>query len=111
MGLAKVEVRKVMVEGKGENKTAAFASALSSIQTKLIKGSDDVILKLSPIDIEVISAKHEVSKEKFMFFFFPREKHHYEVSLRVTVEQTYVPIADVAFDDYQESNYIKNMVG
>ena len=111
MGLAKVEVRKVVVEGKGESRTAAFASALSSIQKKLMKDSEDVTLKLSPIDIEVISAKHRVSKEKFMFFFFPREKHHYEVSLNVTVEQTYVPIDTVEFDEYHEDNYIKNMIG
>lgn len=90
---------EVIVSGKGESEQTAFASALSSIQKKIMSESSDVILRIEPVDVSILKAEKETKKEKFMFFFFPREKTTYSIELRVEVEITTILLKNVEFTE------------
>ncbi|MGC6767387.1 DUF4312 family protein [Enterococcus sp. LJL128] len=87
----------VKVSGKGENKAAAFASALSDVSKKILKESTDVLVRIEPIDIDILSAVEKNYTERFLFFFFPRKRTSYEVELNVEVEISKIAMADVPF--------------
>ena len=78
----------VTVEGEGDSKQHAFASALGQIQKKMMQESE-VILRIEPIE--------KTYKERFLFFFFPRKRTSYHVELEVTVSVTTLQVGEVEF--------------
>ena len=86
----------VTVEGEGDSKQHAFASALGQIQKKMMQESE-VILRIEPIEVEVIKAIEKTYKERFLFFFFPRKRTSYHVELEVTVSVTMLQVSEVEF--------------
>ena len=53
----------VRVEGKGENKAAAFSSALSQVQRTVLKSTQNILLRIEPQDVKVITAEETVKRE------------------------------------------------
>lgn len=86
----------VTVEGKGDSKQHAFASALGEIQKKMMQESE-VILRIEPLEVEVVKAIEKTYKERFLFFFFPRIRTSYHVELAVTVSVTTLKVDEVTF--------------
>ena len=97
MSVQKTTQQKVIVSGKGETKQHAFASALAEIQNKLM-ASAKVLLRIEPVNVEVLKAVENT--ERFLFFFFPRQRVNYEVELSVTVTVTEIRLADVPFTQH-----------
>lgn len=64
----------VKVEGKGDSKAKAFASALANVQGAVLKSTNNILLRIEPQDVSVVKAEEKITKEKFLFFFLPREK-------------------------------------
>ena len=83
----------VTVEGEGDSKQHAFASALGQIQKRMMQESE-VILRIEPIEVEAIEKTY---KERFLFFFFPRKRTSYHVELEVTVSVTTLQVGEVEF--------------
>ena len=59
----------VRVEGKAEKKNQAFSNALNQIHGKVLKESDDVILRIEPLHTAIVLAEEESYVENFLFFF------------------------------------------
>jgi len=87
----------VRVSGKGSTKAQAFADALSRIQRTVIAGSNRVLLRIEPKDISVIEAQQIRRIEKFLFFFLPKERNRFLVTLDVIVTMTEVDLDQVNF--------------
>lgn len=87
----------VRVEGKGENKAAAFSAALSQVQRTVLKSTTNILLRIEPQDVKVIAAEETVRKEKFLFFFLARERKSYYVVLDITVNMTAIETDKVVF--------------
>jgi len=87
----------VRVEGKGENKAAAFSSALSQVQRTVLKSTQNILLRIEPQDVKVITAEETVKREKFLFFFLVRERKSYYVALDITVNLTAINTDQVVF--------------
>lgn len=87
----------VRVEGKGENKAAAFSAALSQVQRTVLKSTNNILLRIEPQDVKVITAEETVRKEKFLFFFLARERKSYYVVLDITVNVTAIETDKVVF--------------
>ncbi|MGP9437377.1 DUF4312 family protein [Ewingella sp. AOP8-B2-18] len=87
----------VRVEGKGENKAAAFSAALSQVQITVLKSTNNILLRIEPQDVKVITAEETVRKEKFLFFFLARERKSYYVVLDITVNMTAIETDKVVF--------------
>ena len=87
----------VRVEGKGENKAAAFSAALSQVQRTVLKSTQNILLRIEPQDVKVLKAELSVKNEKFLFFFLPRERKTYSVELDITVSVTIINTDKVDF--------------
>ncbi len=87
----------VRVEGVGETKAAAFSSALSQVQRTVLKSTDNILLRIEPQDVKVITAEEKITREKFLFFFLPRERKSYHVVLDITVNMTSINTEQVIF--------------
>ncbi|CAI1845671.1 DUF4312 family protein [Serratia proteamaculans] len=87
----------VKVEGKGDSKAKAFASALANVQGAVLKSTSNILLRIEPQDVSVLKAEEKIRKEKFLFFFLPRERKNYSVALEITVNVTIINTEKVVF--------------
>lgn len=87
----------VKVEGKGDSKAKAFASALANVQGAVLKSTNNILLRIEPQDVSVLKAEENITKEKFLFFFLPRERKSYAISLEITVSVTIINTEKVVF--------------
>lgn len=89
----------VRVTGQGDSKQKAIADALNSIQKTVLKNSTDIILRIEPKDVEVISAHSKSRTEKFLFIFFPRKREHFRVVLDVSLDVTLLSVNEIPFTE------------
>lgn len=87
----------VNVSGRGDSKGKAFADALSRVQNTVLKSTDKILLRIEPVDVQVLKATLRVKTERFLFFFLPREKHVYSVELAITVNVSVIDTRQVDF--------------
>lgn len=87
----------VRVEGKGETKAAAFSSALSQVQKTVLKSTENILLRIEPQDVKVITAEEKITREKFLFFFLARERKSYYVVLDIIVNMSVINTEQVIF--------------
>ncbi|CNC90646.1 putative cytoplasmic protein [Yersinia intermedia] len=88
---------QVQVKGKGDSKEKAFANALGNVQNTVLKSTQNILLRIEPQDVTVLNAELSVKKEKFLFFFLPRERKTYSVELDITVNVTIINTDKVVF--------------
>ena len=88
---------QVIVNGKGATRQQAFAAALSQVQPTLLKDNPLVMLRIEPLEVQVLKAEELVRVEKFLFFFLPRQRREYRVQLEITVQVTSLDVARVTF--------------
>ena len=88
---------QVTVNGKGATRQQAFAAALSQVQPGLLKENPRVMLRIEPLEVEVLEAEESVRVEKFLFFFLPRQRHEFRVRLAITVKVTSLDVDKVDF--------------
>lgn len=91
------EVIEVLVEGTGFTKEKAVSVALGSIQKKLTQADGSLIIRIEPLDVEVKEAIYEEWIEKFLFFFSPKQRTKYKVSLLVKVQVTQLHVKSISF--------------
>jgi len=106
--------RVVRVTGKGDTKQKAFASALSQIQKKVIQNETAVTLQITPNRVLPVELQDNSYKEHFLFFFFPRIRHEFTVTIDVEVTINAIDLATVPFTkndrqnaDFQATNILK----
>jgi len=87
----------VNVSGKGDSKGKAFADALSRVQNTVLKSTSKILLRIEPIDVQVMRATQSVKTEKFLFFFLARERRLYSVDLAITVNVSVIDAEQVDF--------------
>ncbi len=88
---------QVIVNGKGATRQQAFAAALSQVQSSLLKDNPLVMLRIEPLEVQVLKAEESVRVEKFLFFFLPRQRCEYRVELEIKVQVTSLDVAKVTF--------------
>ncbi len=88
----------VRVSGHGDTRQKAIADALNAVQRTVLKGTENIILRIEPLDISVVKAELKVSKEKFLFFLFPRERELYSIVLDVSLDVTILNVKEIHFE-------------
>ncbi|KUE79567.1 MULTISPECIES: DUF4312 family protein [Aeromonas] len=89
--------RQIRVSGKGSSRQHAFAAALGQVQTTLLREGEQVLLRVEPLEVDVVEARERVWTERFLFLFLPREKREYSVTLDITVSMTSLDTSAVTF--------------
>ena len=88
---------QVIVNGKGTTRQQAFAAALSQVQHCLLKDNPRVMLRIEPVEVQVLKAEESVRVEKFLFFFLPRQRREFRVQLEITVKVCRLDVDKVDF--------------
>ena len=88
---------QIIVNGKGASRQQAFAAALSQVQPSLLKESPKVMLRIEPLEVEVLKAEESVRVEKFLFFFLPRQRREFRVQLEISVKVSSLDVDKVDF--------------
>lgn len=86
------------IEGKGKTKELAINTALGTIQKKVMKKFDNIILRIEPVNISVIEAKEINYTERFLFIFFPRKVKQYYVKLEIKVNIFLMDVESIPFE-------------
>ncbi len=63
----------------------------------LLKDNQQVLLRIEPVDVQVLKAEESVRVERFLFFFLPRQRREYRVQLEIKVQVTSLDVAKVTF--------------
>lgn len=92
------KIQTLRLVGTGKNKQQAFASAFSQIQKDLVKDESKVKVRIEPVEVSLVSALQESYTEKFLFFFFPRKRVNYSVTIDVKVKVTDIDISALDFE-------------
>ena len=95
--MKKTEQIQVRVTGQGDSKQRAFAIALNQVQKQVLKNTNNIMLRIEPLDISVVSAIEKITTERFLFIFLPRKKTFYDITLDVSVNVTFIDLNDIKF--------------
>ena len=88
---------RITVNGKGATRQQAFAAALSQVQPSLLKDNPRVMLRIEPVEVQVLKAEESVRVEKFLFFFLPRQRREFRVQLEISVKVSSLDVDKVDF--------------
>jgi uncharacterized protein (TIGR03578 family) len=75
MNMKKQEQILVRVKGHGDSKQRTFSNALSQVQKEVLKNTNNILLRIEPIDIQVVSAIEKIVMERFLFIFYQEKRH------------------------------------
>ena len=102
---------KVRVEGKGDSKEKALNVALGNIQKKVMNEYDgNMIIRIEPLNIDVVEAIETSYIERFLFIFLPRERSKYVVTLDVEVNLSLLAVEEVHFDKIEQGDSVKRNI-
>lgn len=87
----------IQVKGTGDSKQKAFATALNQVQKEVLKNTSNIILRIEPLDVQIVSAYEKVTTERFLFVFLPRKKEFYEITIDVSVDVSFIDLSTVEF--------------
>ncbi|MFD1418716.1 DUF4312 family protein [Companilactobacillus keshanensis] len=96
----KIVEKILVVAGNGGSKKEAVADALAKV-SKTISQDIDLTIQITPVSVEIKEAKVNEYIEHFLFFFLPRKREMYQVSLRVTTEIKYLDLNEIKFIENQ----------
>jgi len=88
----------VRVVGKGHSKEDALARALGQIQKNVSSELKGMIIRIEPLDVEIVEAVEQEFTERFMFFFFPRKRTLYYIKADVKVQLAIIDMEKVVFE-------------
>ncbi len=78
------------VSGTGHTRNEAMQKAFSSMRKELNELELGYLVHAHPIEVKILSEQQIKNIEKFMFFFFPREKNTFEIVLNIKVNIKYI---------------------
>ncbi|MFB7141654.1 DUF4312 family protein [Gottfriedia sp. NPDC056225] len=100
----------VEVTSSGQSKEQAIGLALNQVQKKLVKDNSQIIIRIEPLSVGVIEAKEIIYTERFLFFFFPRERRKYEYKLDIKVSVSMLNVDEIQHETHVQKNNIPEFI-
>lgn len=88
--------------GKGDTRERAFGDVFRQVPESVRSRVQGQCIRIEPVGIEIVRARHHVRTEKFLGVLFPRTRDTYELRARVSVEVTSVDLDAVRFVRVEE---------
>lgn len=85
------------LHGSGESKEAAFQQVFGQIKNKLAREIPELILRIEPMDVEVLKASQSTYKERFLGILFPRNRTKYTIEARILVRLRVIELSKIEF--------------
>ncbi|MBA4531990.1 DUF4312 family protein [Brevibacillus sp. 7WMA2] len=91
------------LSGSGDSKEAAFQFVFSQIKSKMAREIPDLILRIEPMDVEVLKATQFSYKERFLGILFPRTRTKYTIEVRILVRLRVIELSKIPFTEEMQS--------
>ena len=98
------------LSGFGETQEEAFNKIFSQIKPQIAKEIKELVVRIEPKDVAVISAKEKSYTERLFGVFFPRTRKRFELEVLVTVNLGLLDLSKVHFEQEQEQSNVLQKV-
>ncbi len=89
--LMRIVTKTFEASSKGKSKEEVLGNALTDMRKKANSLVDGTILKMEPVEVYLLDEKVDVTTERFLFVFMPKEKTEYTSTYKFVVEIRYIP--------------------
>lgn len=90
------------ISGSGDTKEGAFNKIFSQIKHVVARQTNDLVVRIEPVGLEVISATETVGQERLFGLFFPRKRTRYDITVDMQVRLGVVHVENISFQQQTE---------
>ncbi|MGE7607700.1 DUF4312 family protein [Peribacillus frigoritolerans] len=76
----------------------------------MVQDDSQLIIRLEPINVDIIEAIEITYTEHFLFFFFPRERKKYRYILDVKVSVSIVNVSEIQHEKQIQKNALPEFI-
>jgi len=91
------QIYTLTLTGTSETKEGAFNKIFGQIKTSIASHIPELVVRIEPQEVEIISAKETRYTEKFLGFLFPRERTTYEITAQISVRLGVIEVSKISF--------------
>ncbi|MED1796220.1 DUF4312 family protein [Brevibacillus nitrificans] len=90
------------LSGSADTKEGAFNKIFSQIKHVVARQTNDLVVRIEPIGLQVISATETVRQERLFGLFFPRKRTRYDITVDMQVRLGVVQVENISFHQQTE---------
>ncbi|UFJ39104.1 DUF4312 family protein [Brevibacillus humidisoli] len=90
-------IHSLTLSGSGETKEAAFNQIFGQIKKTIAREIPDLVVRIEPMQVDVLSAVMSSYTERFFGLFFPRTRIKYEIKAIVQVRLGLIELDKIEF--------------
>ncbi|MDA5110671.1 MULTISPECIES: DUF4312 family protein [Brevibacillus] len=104
--------RTLRLTGSAETKEGAFNKIFAQIKHAIARETSDLVVRIEPLAVEVVSATETSYRERLFGLFFPRTRTRYEITADVSVRLGLVRLQEIPFRQQSEQpTGVKQLLG
>lgn len=85
------------LSGRAETKEGAFNKIFGQIKQMVARQTSDLVVRIEPVAVEVVTATQTIQKERLFGLFFPRTRTNYDITVDIQVRLGVVEIETIRF--------------
>lgn len=90
------------LSGSADTKEGAFNKIFSQIKHVVARQTTDLVVRIEPVGLSVVSATETVKHEKFFGLFFPKKRTQYDITVDIEVRLGIVHVENISFQQQTE---------
>lgn len=83
------------LSGVGTTLREALGAVFSQVQDAAGNSDDEVLIHVTPEDMEILDAEEEIHTERFLGFLFPKKKKKVSIKVRIIVKISSISIDEI----------------
>ncbi|NRR00816.1 DUF4312 family protein [Brevibacillus sp. RS1.1] len=91
------------LSGSGDTKEGAFNRIFSQIKHVVARQTNDLVVRIEPVGVSIVSATEIVKYERFLGLFFPRKRTRYDITVDIQVRLGLVQVENITFQQQTET--------
>lgn len=95
-------IESLRLTGSGDTKEGAFNKIFGQIKHVVARQTSDLVVRIEPVRIEVVSSTESMYKERLFGLFFPRTRTRYDITVDIQVRLGVVDVASIPFQTQTE---------
>lgn len=90
------------LSGSADTKEGAFNKIFSQIKHVVARQTNDLVVRIEPVGLTVVSATESVRQERLFGLFFPRKRTRYDITVDIEVRLGVVHVEHITFRQQTE---------
>ncbi|USG64217.1 DUF4312 family protein [Brevibacillus ruminantium] len=98
----KERIETLRLSGSADTKEGAFNKIFGQIKQVVARQTSDLVVRIEPVHMELVSATESIHKERLFGLFFPRTRAKYDITVDIQVRLGVVDVASIPFQKQAE---------